>query len=193
MRILSPYEITTLQEMAVDRAFANEGFGEMDMDGDGDSNNEGPFITALGGKQGDEWCALFAGHCWRRAYKILDLETESWVYRSPGVAEPGARKLYNGLWSFGCRFKDPGLATPGDLICWDRGHGKGHVELIIEVDPDDILHTMAGNVGRAPTKVKRLSHDVRKEPNFVGIATRRPKDMVFADLELTKDMSDSLG
>src|SRR5688572_30568815 len=149
---------------AVEVAKNNLGYGETT------ANNSGLFITAIGGKEGMEWCALFAGHCYRRAYELLNLDKPAWLYRRPGVAEPGARRLWNGLAAAGRKFKDPGYAAGGDLVLWTR-KGGCHIAIIERVDEDDIVHTLEGNVGRYPAKVKRLSHDVTKEPHFVGFAS----------------------
>lgn len=143
----------------------NLGFGETT------ANNKGPFIEAIGGKQGMEWCALFAGHCYRRAYQLLGEEPPAWLYRRPGVAEPGALRLYQGCISAGDMYL-PDEAVPGDLVCWRRKGGH-HIAVIESVDDDGLLHTIEGNVGRYPAKVKRLVHDVTKEPHFRGIAGLR--------------------
>lgn len=148
-------------------ARANLGFGEEE------SNNNGRLMRAIGGKPGAEWCALFAGYCYRKSYMVLDLDGQEWCWRSPGAPEVGAKALIKAAWSAGAlRFTDPELALPGDLICWHRRTGpiswKGHIG-VVEAVTDGIVSTIEGNVGRFPAKVKRLSHDVAKE-RFYGFA-----------------------
>jgi hypothetical protein len=75
-----------IRRLVVQHAVENIGYGEVG------GNNQGPLIEALGGRQGMEWCALFAGWCYRRAYKDLGLEPPAWLFRRPGVPEPGAKR-----------------------------------------------------------------------------------------------------
>lgn len=150
---------------AVNVAIKNLGFGETT------ANNRGLFIRAIGGKDGMEWCALFVGHCYRRAYEMAGQEPPPWLYRRPGVAEPGALRLVSGLSKIGTHFVSPNHAQPGDLALWRRS--GGHHVAIVEYEEDDVVHTIEGNVGRYPAKVKRLAHDVTKEPHFKGFAGLR--------------------
>lgn len=157
--------VTELLANVVLVAKKNRGYGETT------ANNKGPFIEAIGGKQGMEWCALFAGHCYRRAYQMLGETPPAWLYRRPGVAEPGAARLFNGLAKAGWRFDEPNEVTPGDIVLWRRKGGH-HIAIITKQD-DGIVHTLEGNVGRYPARVKPLAHDVTKEPHFVGFAGLR--------------------
>src|SRR5690348_10137509 len=143
----------------------NIGFGETT------ANNKGPFIEAIGGKQGMEWCALFAGYCYRRAYQLLGEEPPAWLYRRPGVAEPGALRLWQGLRQAGgqCSVVD---YQSGDLALWRRTGGH-HIGVVESVDDGGIVHTIEGNRGRYPAKVKRLVHDLAGEPHFRGVAGLR--------------------
>jgi hypothetical protein len=133
--------------------------------GEQGANNSGEFITRIGGQQGWEWCALSAGYAWRTVLERAGAPA-AWTYRRPGVPEPGALALAQGaLAARGWKFTDPNLALPGDLIVWDKGHGKGHIG-IVEFDDEGLTHTLEGNVGRYPSKYKRLVRDVRKESDF---------------------------
>lgn len=156
-----------IAEKAVYVARKNLGFGETT------ANNKGPFIEAIGGKQGMEWCALFAGHCYRRAYQLLGEEPPAWLYRRPGVAEPGALRLCSGMRDAATSFfwTEPEDAHPGDLVLWRRS--GGHHVAVVESVSDGLIHTIEGNVGKWPAKVKRLVHDVTKEPHFRGFASLR--------------------
>jgi hypothetical protein len=145
---------TSLANEIVFVASSNVGYGEVE------GNNDGPLIRAMGGKPGQEWCALFAGHCYERAHKRLGVTM-------PFQRSTGAKRLVKNLAAVGRFFTDPLEARPGDLVCWHRRTGliswKGHVGIVEKVDPDGIIHTIEGNVGAFPAKVRRLSHDVRKE------------------------------
>lgn len=85
-------------------AVNNLGYGEEG------ANNAGQFIRAIGGKDGMEWCALFAGHCYRRAYALQGYPAPDWLYRRPGVPEPGARRLGRNIGesALGFATTDPG-------------------------------------------------------------------------------------
>lgn len=183
--------ITQLRTLAVERAVANLGYGETE------GNNRGRFIEEIGGKylseEDPDWCALFAGHNYRRAYAIALLGKAAlapfdmprgWLYRSAptigrpdGVPEPGALRLVTALGKVGCHFTDPMLASFGDLVLWKRPGGH-HVAIIEFVDDDNLIHTIEGNVGRYPAKVKRLTHDVTKEPHFRRFASLRTAAML---------------
>lgn len=133
-------------------AAANVGYGELSK------NNEGPFIAAIGGIQGREWCATFAGYCIERAYTRMGL-------KAPMVRSASAKRLTKNVAALGVSFKDPHRAKPGDLVCWHRGllGWQGHVGIVERVEEDGLIHTIEGNVGKFPAKVKRLVHDVSKE------------------------------
>jgi hypothetical protein len=162
-------------ELVVHVATHNIGFGETI------GNNRGKFLEIIGvpyqDKQGAEWCAYFASYCYRKAAFIEALEGRGLARTKVKIG--GAKRLSDYVvkeMAGGLSFLDPLLARPGDLVIWHRGAlslpwGKGHVGIVERVDPDGILHTIEGNTGRFPSKVKRLSHDVSKERLFrmVGI------------------------
>lgn len=150
---------------AVEVALSLRGRGEQG------SNNHGPFIRELGGRDGDLWCALFAGHCWREAHGRVRLEPPAWSFRRPGVAEPGALALMQRAEAATgvTRFTDPAKALPGDLALWKRAGGH-HVGLVWRPLPGGVVATVEGNVGAFPALVRDLLHDVRNEPHFVCFA-----------------------
>lgn len=160
-----------LRNRAVYVATMNLGYGEED------ANNSGRLIDAMGGQPGGEWCALFVGHCWRRAYELEHLVARGrWTMRGTRP-EVGAKALVKAAWAAGFRqFTDPLEALPGDLVCWHRRTGpiswKGHVGIVERVGADGLVHTIEGNVGAFPAKVRRLTHDVRRE-RFYGFAGLR--------------------
>jgi hypothetical protein len=146
-------------------AVGNLGYGEGPIAGI-TRNNDGPLIREIGGRPGEEWCALFAGYCYRRAYANLGRD-ERWPFRRPGVLETGAKALVRAAWAAGALRLELADASFGDLVAWHRGAlgWKGHVAIVEKVE-DGIVHTIEGNVGRFPAKVRRLSHDVTKERLF---------------------------
>lgn len=143
-------------------ATSNIGFGESG------ANNEGGLLVAIGCPigEGREWCAYLMNYCYRKAAQRLKVVCPFRLHRRPGVLESSAKRLVKNLAAFGSHYTDPMLARPGDLVCWGKANPldwRGHVGMVERVDPDGILHTIEGNVGRYPAKVKRLVHDVRKE------------------------------
>lgn len=141
----SPVAVT-----AVEVALALRGRGEEG------ANNQGPLIAELGGRDGDLWCALLAGHCWREAHRIGGLAAPHWTYRRKGVAEPGAHALVRAaLAAGGEAFTDPAQALPGDLALWKRDGGH-HVAIVWRPLPGGTVATVEGNVGAFPALVRDL-------------------------------------
>ena len=153
-------------------AFATTLIGQ----GEEGANNRGSFIERIGGQQGMEWCALSAGYAWRETLTRAGKTPAAYWYRRPGVPEPGALNLIRAVAAASAaargpgRFMDPGKARPGDLAALDHGDGHGHLFLVASVDPDDLVATLEGNVGRYPAKYKPLVRDVNKESRFWGFA-----------------------
>lgn len=136
--------------------------------GEGLRNNEGAFIEKIGGRPGAPWCAAFAGWCYAEAARDMGLVL-------PFARSSGAKALVKSMGRVGRLFDDPLDARPGDLVAWHRGDEdgwQGHVELVARVEPDGVIHTVAGNVGAFPARVRELTHDVRHERLF-SFATLR--------------------
>lgn len=144
-----------LSVKALHVATKNIGYGE------DEGNNLGRFIRAIGGKPGAEWCATFVGYCFARAWGLLGFPGQG----VPFDRSSSAKRLTKNIGRAGRLFTDPREALPGDVICWSRGvlGWQGHIGIVERVDPDGIVHTIEGNVGRYPAKVKRLAHDITKE------------------------------
>jgi hypothetical protein len=138
--------------------------------GETGSNNTGKFIKAIGGTQGEEWCAAFAGWCAEQAHKELDIVM-------PCKRSLGAKKMGRNIAEAGRKFKDVASVQPGDFVIWDRGIAgwQGHIGIVEKV-VGGLIHTIEGNVGKFPAKVKRLIHDVSKErlAFFATLDTRAP-------------------
>lgn len=154
---------------AIHVAQSNLGYGEEG------ANNAGRFLELIGGRPGEEWCALWASYPYRRAHELLGLEPPAWCYRRPGFIEVGARALVKAMGRAGRRFRDPREARAGDLVLYRRPSllsWQAHVEFV-EDQEDGFVTTIAGNVGRFPAKTKRLIHDVMREPHCEGFASLR--------------------
>ncbi len=155
--VVAPEPTLSLPEMALKVAIECIGEGE-------ETNNAGAFIRKISvdGKDGIMWCALFVSWCYEEAARRLGLEM-------PFNKHHRAKQVVEDIGKIGSLFKDPLLAQPGDLVSWHRGKGitrRGHIEIVEFVEPNGIVHTIAGNTGKVPAKVKRKKHDVSKERLF---------------------------
>ncbi len=152
---MSPLDTSRLRAEVVRYAHANLGYGETE------GNNRGRFIRALGGVDGQEWCAIFAGYCYRKAYQSLKMPMPDWLFRRRNVPEPGAKRLTRGLGRVGSIWRpdecDGNRPRPGDLVCWSRGllGWQGHVGIVTEVDHSYVWYT-SGNEGRDGTVKSRI-------------------------------------
>jgi cell wall-associated NlpC family hydrolase len=120
---------------------------------DDNGTNSGQFIRAMGGRDGQDWCALFAGYCYRRAYEELGLSPPVWAFtnypasRGKLKLQLGAKALTKGLGRAGRMFREEDMnPAPGDLVCWSRGllGWQGHVGIVTEGG-----QYIAGNEGRS--------------------------------------------
>lgn len=139
---MSPLDTSRLRHEAVRIARANIGFGE----------HNSQFLSAIGAKPNDEWCAIFVGYCYRRAAWNLNFPRPAWTMRRR-LPEAGAKRLTKNCGTVGSIWKpyERKLSHPlvGDLVCWSRGvlGWTGHVGIISEVRDGDFL-TVEGNVNR---------------------------------------------
>lgn len=137
--------------------------------GEEGGNNSGPHVARYHGidDDGDDdddgaWCASFISYCCRVAADSLGIDLSFRTSR-------GAKALYKRIGEAGRFTTNP---LPGDVVCWDRGKPgswQGHIA-IIEKWEDGILHTIEGNVGRFPSKVHRIKHDLDREDRLIGFA-----------------------
>ncbi len=148
-------DIGPLAAAALDVARREIGHGEEG------GNNSGQFVARYhriddDGDDDDDgsWCAAFVSYCFEEGAKALGIEM-------PFKRSGGAKKLFSNIAATGSTVEDP---KPGDVICWDRGtpgSWQGHIG-IVESSADGVLHTIEGNVGAYPAKVKRLSYDLNE-------------------------------
>lgn len=125
-----------IRQYVAEVAKKNLGYGETG------GNNRGLFIRAIGGKEGQEWCATFAGYCYERAYEMAKQPM-------PFERSQGAKRLVKNLGAVGYLTKpDRALPLVGDLVCWSRGvlGWTGHVGVIVERTGAG-FRTIEGNVG----------------------------------------------
>jgi hypothetical protein len=137
--------------------------------GEEGGNNSGQYVAEYhriedDGDDDDDgsWCAAFISYCFEEAAKELGVEM-------PFARSGGAKKLFSNIASSGQVTENP---RPGDVVCWDRGDPgswQGHIGIVESVS-DGILHTIEGNVGAYPSKVKRLSHDLASQTRLEGFA-----------------------
>lgn len=112
------------------------------------------------------WCAAFISWVAREAARRMGADLG---FRT----SQGAKQLGRRIAKAGKQLEVP---EPGCVVVWDRGklqaNGKaswlGHIELCerIEYSPSgkpSILHSIGGNVGRYPSKVRRFQHDLSRE------------------------------
>jgi hypothetical protein len=141
--------------------------------GEEGGNNSGPFVESLHRKEYDgdpdddgAWCAAFVSSCFEQACDELELEMP---FRRSG----GAKSLMKRVGKVGSFVTAPDI-QPGDVVAWDRGDvgsWQGHVGIVERYDPETgFLHTVEGNTGRYPSKVRRKVHDMSKQPRLEGIS-----------------------
>ena len=130
-------------------------------------NNSGADVARYHGiaDDGDDdddgaWCAAFVGWCYQQAAGGRDA--------LPFKRSGGAKVLFQRVAAAGARVRYP---APGDVVCWHRGDPKGwqgHIGIVEHFD-GALVHTIEGNTGRYPSKVRRLVRDFA-DPNLVGFA-----------------------
>lgn len=114
-----------------------------------------------------EWCAFFVGWAVCEAHERLGEPEPEWRYLTGNGRKPvgGAKSLVGRAGRAGRFIAREGRLLeqpiPGDLFSLDRGRRgsrAGHVG-IVEEWKDGLLHTIEGNVGRFPAKVRRFVRD----------------------------------
>ena len=154
---------STLASSALEVALGELGNGEEG------GNNSGPHIARYKGIADDgdpdddgAWCASFVSFCFDTAADCLDIDL-------PFKTSHGAKALYKRIAEAGAKVSAP---IPGDVVCWDRGKPgswQGHIG-IVEKFEGGIVYTIEGNVGRFPSVVKRLRHDLESQDRLIGFA-----------------------
>ena len=141
--------------------------------GEEGGNNSGPFVEGLHQKEfdGDDdddgaWCAAFVSTCFEQAVERLGIPM-------PFIRSAGAKDLFYNIGKAGMFVSIPNV-RPGDVVCWDRGKKgswQGHIGFVEGYEQSTgILHTIEGNVGKYPSKVKRFIHDTTIDDRLEGFA-----------------------
>ena len=137
--------------------------------GEEGGNNSGQHVARYHGiaDDGDDdddgaWCASFVSYCCTTAAGDLDITM-------PFDTSRGAKALYKKIGKAGAFVSNP---MPGDVVCWDRGKPgswQGHIGFVEKLE-NGILYTIEGNVGRFPSVVHRIKHDLDREDRLIGFA-----------------------
>ena len=142
--------------------------------GEEGGNNSGEFVEAILGKEydGDDdddgaWCAAFMSHCFEVASERCGVDL-------PFSTSFGAKALFRNVKRAGSGDRTP---RPGDLVCWDRGKlnpdgtksWQGHVGIVERVE-NGIFHTIEGNRGGYPSKVRRFKYHLETDDRLEGFA-----------------------
>ena len=137
--------------------------------GEEGGNNSGQYVARYHGidDDGDDdddgaWCASFVSFCCRSAADDLSISL-------PFRTSRGAKALYKKIGDAGQYTTNP---MPGDVVCWDRGKPgswQGHIGIVEKME-NGVLHTIEGNVGRFPSTVHRIKHDLDREDRLIGFA-----------------------
>ncbi len=158
----------TLADRAVEIAMRQIGRGEVG------GNNQGPWVREyLRSDVQQPWCAGFTSYCFELAWAQHN-GYDKWLDAPLAVRKAcplkrshGARRLYNSL-----PHRPLGLPKVGDIACWSRGaagSGLGHVGIVVKVGPENLFHTVEGNRGAYPSKVREYRHELG-EGGLLGFA-----------------------
>tara|TARA_B100000927_G_scaffold278034_1_gene260244 strand:- start:10782 stop:11450 length:669 start_codon:yes stop_codon:yes gene_type:complete len=155
---MHPFGLSVLMAAIADLGRGEEG-----------GNNSGEYVEMLLGKEfdGDDdndgaWCAAAVTH-W------LSVAAESDNVSLQFNTSFGAKALYGNILRSGVEASEP---CAGDIVCWDRGtpgSWQGHIG-VVERFEGGILHTIEGNKGGFPSKVRRFRYDLSKESRLEGFA-----------------------
>lgn len=181
-KVASDVEVHPAAEAAVRQAIRELGRGERHR------NNGGAVLHRYRdypfGRDADmsrsigEWCAFFVGYCFEEGC------------RRAGIPMPFKRRFYDdrrgrmmpvgGAKALGQRMlMSEGREVPvdsvrrGDVLVWDRGRAgsrAGHIGIVEKVDRETrTIHTIEGNVGRFPAKVRRRQWDMDRPGRLVAV------------------------
>lgn len=115
-------------------------------------NNCGQWVKMYTRGEEASWCAGYVSH----------------VLREAGISIPYHILVARAFLNLGDRVNKP---ESGDLIIFWRGKDKyswqGHVGIVEKVEGNTV-HTIEGNVGAYPAKVKRLTYTLGEEPKLLA-------------------------
>jgi hypothetical protein len=104
------------------------------------ARNSGPdidrWLEAVGQRPGAPWCVAFT-------FAMFDLAARELDVANPHLATAGSRRLWERT---STTLRRP-LPAPGDVFVLDKGHGLGHVGIVVTVGPALDVTTVEGNTG----------------------------------------------
>jgi hypothetical protein len=122
--------------------------------GEQGGNNRGPFVDRyLNGivAAPADWCAGFVSFC-------FDQHPDGCPFGYTLGARDVLKRCRARGWGFDPSVEQP---MPGDIVVWRRGAPsgwQGHVGLVVETTQGGILHTVEGNRGGYPSRVRTFSY-----------------------------------
>lgn len=129
-------------------------------------NNRGPFVAKyLNGliKPPADWCAGFVSWC-------FDQHPDGCPFGYTLGARDILKRCRQRGWVYDHRTIDP---KPGDIVVWRRGPlegWQGHVGLVFEATAGGVLHTIEGNKGAYPSRVRSFSYVRHGMDTLLGYA-----------------------
>lgn len=152
---------------ALGRAALRVALGEIEAGaGEVGGNNAGPFVRKyLNGilPPPADWCAGFVSWC-------FDQHPGGCPFGYTLGARDLLRRCRARGWGYDHRSEDP---QPGDIVAWRRGPvdgWQGHVGLVFQATDGGILHTIEGNKGGFPARVRSFSYVLRAMDSLLGFA-----------------------
>jgi hypothetical protein len=134
--------------------------------GEGGKNNDGPFVNKyLNGivRPPAEWCAGFVSWC-------FDQGPGGCPYGYTLGARDTLHRCRVRGWGYDHRAEMP---QPGDIVVWRRGPidgWLGHAGLVLQTTQGGMLHTIEGNKGGFPARVRTFSYVLRAMDSLLGYA-----------------------
>lgn len=129
-------------------------------------NNLGPFVAKyLKGivRPPADWCAGFVSWC-------FDQHPGGCPYGYTLGARDILHRCRKRGWGYDHRAEMP---QPGDIVVWRRGPvdgWQGHVGLVFQATEGGMLHTIEGNKGGYPARVRSFSYVLRSMDTLLGYA-----------------------
>jgi surface antigen len=134
----------------VNKAISQLGNGEKG------GNNKGEYVQLYNRGLEASWCAGFVSYCLKEVgYDVIGYNLS-------------AKAIFNKARSLGLIVD--GEPKSGDLVCFWREKPtswKGHIGIVEKVD-EQYVHTIEGNVGKFPAKVKRFKYEKDNVPKLLG-------------------------
>jgi hypothetical protein len=134
--------------------------------GEEGGNNRGPFVKKyLNGiiDPPADWCAGFVSWC-------FDQHPAGCPYGYTLGARDTLKRCRTRGWGYDHRIEVP---QPGDIVVWRRGPVEGwmgHIGLVLQVTDGGMLHTVEGNKGGFPSRVRTFVYVRHAMDTLLGYA-----------------------